>query len=100
MSKKRAPMSKKAATAAKKTASAALVKQAGFSLVNVDTTVILEKPKLKNYREAIRESLARALASRCGTALSLTLPLTSSAVICTLAMTPPAGMSPRPVAYR
>ena len=40
---------------------AALVKQAGFSLVNVDTTVILEKPKLKNYREAIRESLARAL---------------------------------------
>src|SRR5258706_3136641 len=41
---------------------AALVKQAGFSLVNVDTTVILEKPKLKNYREAIRESLARLLA--------------------------------------
>ncbi len=37
-------------------------KQAGFSLVNVDTTVILEKPKLKNYREAIRESLARSLA--------------------------------------
>lgn len=41
---------------------AALVKQAGFSLVNVDTTVILEKPKLKNYRDAIRESLARVLA--------------------------------------
>jgi 2-C-methyl-D-erythritol 2,4-cyclodiphosphate synthase len=41
---------------------AALVKQAGFSLVNVDTTVILEKPKLKDYREAIRESLARSLA--------------------------------------
>src|SRR5258708_11547021 len=40
---------------------AALVKHAGFSLVNVDTTVILEKPKLKNYREAIRESLARSL---------------------------------------
>jgi len=40
---------------------AALVKQAGFSLVNVDTTVILEKPKLKNYREAIRESLARSV---------------------------------------
>ena len=40
----------------------ALVKQAGFSLVNVDTTVILEKPKLKNYREAIRESLAKSLA--------------------------------------
>lgn len=40
----------------------ALLKQAGFSMVNVDTTVILEKPKLKNYREAIRESLARSLA--------------------------------------
>ena len=40
----------------------ALVKQKGFTLVNVDTTVILEKPKLKNYREAIRESLARTLA--------------------------------------
>lgn len=40
---------------------AALVKQAGFSLVNVDTTVILEKPKLKNFREAIRETLARTL---------------------------------------
>ncbi|MEO8051607.1 MAG: 2-C-methyl-D-erythritol 2,4-cyclodiphosphate synthase [Acidobacteriota bacterium] len=39
-----------------------LVKQAGFSLVNVDTTVILEKPKLKNYRDAIRESLAESLA--------------------------------------
>ena len=42
--------------------SAALVKQAGFSVVNVDTTVILEKPKLKNYREAIRASLAHSLA--------------------------------------
>jgi 2-C-methyl-D-erythritol 2,4-cyclodiphosphate synthase len=39
-----------------------LVKQAGFTLVNVDTTVILERPKLKNYREPIRESLARVLA--------------------------------------
>jgi len=40
----------------------ALVKQAGFALVHVDTTVILEKPKLKDYRMAIRESLARTLA--------------------------------------
>jgi 2-C-methyl-D-erythritol 2,4-cyclodiphosphate synthase len=38
-----------------------LVKQAGFALVNVDATVILEKPKLKDYRMAIRESLARTL---------------------------------------
>src|SRR5258708_5060592 len=40
----------------------ALVQQAGFALVNVDTTVILERPKLKDYRQAIRESLARTLA--------------------------------------
>jgi len=39
----------------------ALVKQAGFALVNVDTTIILERPKLKDYRLAIRESLARTL---------------------------------------
>ncbi len=39
-----------------------LVTAAGFTLVNVDTTVIIEKPKLKNYREPIRESLARLLA--------------------------------------
>ena len=39
-----------------------LLTTAGFRLVNVDTTVILEKPKLKNYREPIRESLARTLA--------------------------------------
>lgn len=38
-----------------------LVTQAGYALVNVDTTVILEKPKLKNYRGAMRESLAKAL---------------------------------------
>jgi 2-C-methyl-D-erythritol 2,4-cyclodiphosphate synthase len=38
-----------------------LVKQEGFTLVNVDTTVILERPKLKDYRVAIRESLAHAL---------------------------------------
>jgi 2-C-methyl-D-erythritol 2,4-cyclodiphosphate synthase len=29
--------------------------------VNVDSTVILERPKLKDYREAIREKLARTL---------------------------------------
>jgi len=40
---------------------AMLVKQAGYALVNVDTTVILEKPKLKDYRIAIRESLAKTL---------------------------------------
>lgn len=34
---------------------------AGFRIVNVDSTVILERPKLKDYRTAIRESLAGAL---------------------------------------
>jgi 2-C-methyl-D-erythritol 2,4-cyclodiphosphate synthase len=33
----------------------------GYSVVNVDATVILERPKLKDYREAIRASLASAL---------------------------------------
>jgi 2-C-methyl-D-erythritol 2,4-cyclodiphosphate synthase len=38
-----------------------LLRQQGFRLINVDTTVILERPKLKDYRMAIRESLARTL---------------------------------------
>jgi 2-C-methyl-D-erythritol 2,4-cyclodiphosphate synthase len=33
----------------------------GFRLVNVDSTVILERPKLKDYRQAIRERLAGTL---------------------------------------
>ncbi|HEY3738811.1 MAG TPA: 2-C-methyl-D-erythritol 2,4-cyclodiphosphate synthase, partial [Bryobacteraceae bacterium] len=33
----------------------------GFQLVNVDTTVILERPKLKDFRLAIRERLAAIL---------------------------------------
>ncbi len=40
----------------------ALTHEAGFAIVNVDSTVIIEKPKLKGYRLAIRESLARTLA--------------------------------------
>jgi 2-C-methyl-D-erythritol 2,4-cyclodiphosphate synthase len=40
---------------------AKLVRDLGYSIVNVDTTVILEKPKLKDHRAAIRESLARVL---------------------------------------
>lgn len=34
---------------------------AGFELVNVDSTVILERPKLKDYRTPIREKLAATL---------------------------------------
>lgn len=35
-----------------------LVRERGFALSNVDTTVILQRPKLKDYREQIRASLA------------------------------------------
>jgi len=34
----------------------------GYSVVNVDTTVILEKPKLKDYRQQIREAVAATMA--------------------------------------
>ena len=38
-----------------------LARAAGFELANVDSTVILERPKLKDYRTAIREKLSAAL---------------------------------------
>jgi 2-C-methyl-D-erythritol 2,4-cyclodiphosphate synthase len=38
-----------------------LAAERGFRLIHVDATVILERPKLKEYRQAIRESLAAAL---------------------------------------
>jgi 2-C-methyl-D-erythritol 2,4-cyclodiphosphate synthase len=38
-----------------------LAKHAGFALVNVDSTVILERPKLKDHRDSIREKLADIL---------------------------------------
>ena len=38
-----------------------LLRKQGFELVNVDTTVILERPKLKDYRIGIRERLAAVL---------------------------------------
>ena len=38
-----------------------LAEAKGYSLSNVDSTVILERPKLKDYRLPIREQLARAL---------------------------------------
>jgi 2-C-methyl-D-erythritol 2,4-cyclodiphosphate synthase len=39
----------------------AMVEGRGFRLVNVDSTVILERPKLKDYRLEIREKLAGTL---------------------------------------
>jgi len=40
---------------------ASLVRARGFTIVNVDSSVILERPKLKDYRMAMREALARTL---------------------------------------
>jgi 2-C-methyl-D-erythritol 2,4-cyclodiphosphate synthase len=38
-----------------------LAEAAGWELVNADCTVILERPKLKDYRDTIRESVAQCL---------------------------------------
>lgn len=38
-----------------------LAAERGYALANVDSTVLLEKPKLKEFRTAIRESLSRAV---------------------------------------
>jgi len=38
-----------------------LMKEKGFGVVNVDSTINIEKPKLRPYIDAIRESLAIAL---------------------------------------
>ena len=38
-----------------------LAKAEGYAIVNVDSTVILERPKLKDYRSAIREQLAHTM---------------------------------------
>jgi 2-C-methyl-D-erythritol 2,4-cyclodiphosphate synthase len=38
-----------------------LVGAKGYKIQNVDSTVILERPKLKDYRTAIRERLAETM---------------------------------------
>ena len=38
-----------------------LARDAGYRIANVDSTVILERPKLKDYRLPIRESIAKAM---------------------------------------
>lgn len=38
-----------------------LAREAGYEVVNVDSTVILERPKLKDYRLPIRERLAACI---------------------------------------
>jgi 2-C-methyl-D-erythritol 2,4-cyclodiphosphate synthase len=39
-----------------------MVSEAGLAIENIDCTVMIEAPKLAPHRQAIRESLARALA--------------------------------------
>jgi 2-C-methyl-D-erythritol 2,4-cyclodiphosphate synthase len=38
-----------------------LAAKQGYRPINVDSTIILERPRLKDYREAIRENLAGSL---------------------------------------
>ena len=40
---------------------ASLIREAGWSIMNVDSTVILERPKLKDFRQQIREKLSAVL---------------------------------------
>jgi 2-C-methyl-D-erythritol 2,4-cyclodiphosphate synthase len=43
-----------------------LVAEKGYAIVNVDSTVILERPKLKDFRSAIRARLAETLQLEAG----------------------------------
>jgi 2-C-methyl-D-erythritol 2,4-cyclodiphosphate synthase len=38
-----------------------LIAQQGYAIANVDSTIILEKPKLKDFRSIISDNLARVL---------------------------------------
>jgi 2-C-methyl-D-erythritol 2,4-cyclodiphosphate synthase len=38
-----------------------LAEEQGYRIVNVDSTVVIERPKLNDFRDAIRERLAEAL---------------------------------------
>lgn len=38
-----------------------LVRERGWTIANVDTTVILQRPKLKDFREPMRANIARIL---------------------------------------
>jgi 2-C-methyl-D-erythritol 2,4-cyclodiphosphate synthase len=43
-----------------------LAAEKGYAIVNVDSTVILERPKLKDFRTPIREKLAHTLGLETG----------------------------------
>ena len=38
-----------------------LAEALGYRIVNVDSTIVLEQPKLKDYRQAIRERIAQTI---------------------------------------
>jgi 2-C-methyl-D-erythritol 2,4-cyclodiphosphate synthase len=38
-----------------------LAADSGYTLLNVDSTIVLERPKLKDFRESIQKSLAEAV---------------------------------------
>lgn len=48
------------------THAAGLVRECGFAILYVDSTVILQQPKLKDFRQPIRESIARTLRLEIG----------------------------------
>ena len=56
------PRSKGAASDAFLRHAASLVRAEGWVISNVDSTVILERPKLKDFRDRIRQALAATLA--------------------------------------
>jgi len=43
-----------------------LVTTQGYAIANVDSTIILERPKLKDFRSAIRDNLGRVLGISAG----------------------------------
>ncbi len=38
-----------------------ILREAGFKILNIDTTVVIQKPKISSYKKAMRESIANAL---------------------------------------
>jgi 2-C-methyl-D-erythritol 2,4-cyclodiphosphate synthase len=43
-----------------------LAKERGFRVANTDATIMLERPKLREYMQAMRENLARAMTINSG----------------------------------
>ena len=46
-------------------ATAALLAPRGLAIANLDVTIVLERPKLRPYIEAMRRAIAGALDSTC-----------------------------------